>query len=109
MSKFKNRQRRLQRIDLKSFIVVVYDSMRSRTNGHAHVRYKGLEILPRETFYNWALQQEDLLVQYSYWVFGGNLRPLRPTIDRIDSKLGYTIGNIRWLTCRDNSKKLVSN
>jgi len=65
--------------------------------------YKGLDILSKEDFINWSLETnfKDLLLGYEE---SGYDRKLAPSVDRIDSILGYTIGNIRWITHSENSR-----
>lgn len=39
---------------------------------------------------------------YSDWVSSGFIKDLKPSVDRIDSEAGYSIGNIRLVTWREN-------
>lgn len=91
----------------KGYLVRTYRNMLSRITGvlkeKSHL-YAGLPILDKESFYVWALSNEDFLNLYSNWVEQGYCRKLSPSIDRIDTMKGYVMGNIRWLTHSDNSK-----
>jgi hypothetical protein len=91
----------------KGYLVRKYRNMLSRVNGiqkeKAHL-YKGLDILPKEDFYNWALSSEEYHKLFSQYENSKYDRRLAPTVDRIDSSKGYTMDNMRWLTHSENSK-----
>lgn len=42
---------------------------------------------------------------YNEWVNSGYKKDLKPSIDRINNKLGYTERNIQWLTWHENFYK----
>jgi len=94
------------------FICKVYSSMRARVLGQDHQskKYPKLwldkELLSREEFYNWAISCEELRILYMEWVISGYQYKFVPTIDRINSDLGYSISNIRWVTFSDNAKNV---
>jgi hypothetical protein len=84
-----------------------YRNMESRVTGiqwrKAHL-YEGKAILDRECFYQWSLANDDFFTLYNAWVEAGYSQRLTPSIDRKEPKLGYTFGNIRWLTHSENSR-----
>lgn len=90
----------------KGFLMRVYRNMKSRVEGvqrkKAHL-YKGLPILPKEEFYEWALSNKNYNDLFDKWTESGYDRKISPSIDRIDSTKGYLKGNIRWLTHSQNS------
>ena len=90
----------------KGKLVRTYRNMKSRVLGicseKAHL-YGGLELLPKDDFYKWSLNNEDYHSLHSAWVNSGYARGLSPSIDRVDPKIGYTLGNIRWITHSENS------
>lgn len=83
-----------------------YRNMQSRVegtlSGKAHL-YEGLDIMPREDFYSWATNDPDFLRLYNEWAVSGYQIKLSPSINRIDTNLGYVVGNVEWLTHSENS------
>lgn len=84
-----------------------YRNMQSRVNGiqwkKSHL-YEGKEILNKADFYEWAMSCDDFHKLFDAWVASDYSRKLSPSVDRIDSSLGYFIGNMRWLTHSENSR-----
>ena len=91
----------------KGFLMRKYRNMQSRVLGiqkkKSHL-YKGLGILDREDFYDWALKHPDYEKLFKEWKNSGYERGLCPTVDRIDSTKGYHLENMRWLTHSENSR-----
>jgi len=89
----------------RGYIMQTYRNMLSRVRGwiKPHL-YSGLDIVPREEFYAWALADgsEFFPMLEAYIASGLDMR-LAPSIDRRDTSLGYTLDNIRWLTHSENS------
>jgi hypothetical protein len=90
----------------KGLIVRKYYAMTRRVLGKAkdsvHL-YFGLDILSKDAFYEFALNDPDFNSLYDLWVASGYRKLDTPSIDRIDSSKGYTIGNMRFLTHYQNS------
>jgi len=90
----------------KGKLMRTYRNMESRAKGivkgKSHL-YQGLEVLPRETFYDWAMSCADFNNIYDDWVRSGFDRKLSPSVDRVDPSKGYTLDNMRWLTHSENS------
>jgi hypothetical protein len=88
------------------FLMRAYRNMLSRVTGvqwrKAHL-YKGLPVLPREEFYCWSRNNPDFWRLYRTWCAAGYLRALTPSINRIDTRRGYTPGNMEWVTHSVNS------
>lgn len=87
-----------------------YAHMKARHDGRAthfsHCEGKGL--LSREDFFEWCKDLNNLAVFlgiYFDWAQAGFPLGLSPSIDRIDPKQGYVIGNLQWLTFDQNSEK----
>jgi hypothetical protein len=91
----------------KGKLMRTYRNMESRckgiVKGKAHL-YEGLEVLPREDFYQWSLSDEGYKMLFEVWVESGYDKKLSPSIDRKDTGKGYTLGNIRWVTHSENSR-----
>ena len=91
----------------KGKVMATYNNMNGRVRGiqksKVHL-YGGLGILPRDEFYAWALANEDYLQLFKDWVLSNHDRKLSPSIDRIDTSIGYELSNMRWLTHSENSR-----
>lgn len=87
-------------------LVRTYRNMLSRTNGiqwqKAHL-YRGKSLLPKADFYAWAKADPAYLALHAAWEKSEYHRRLTPSIDRLDSKLGYELSNMRWITHSENS------
>lgn len=89
----------------KGKLMRTYRNMESRVKGLAKPNlYLGLELLPRGDFYEWALGDDGFNRLYETWVRNDYDRKLSPSIDRIDTSIGYVDGNIRWVTHSENSR-----
>ena len=86
----------------------IYRNMQSRIEGvqwqKAHL-YSGKYLLPREEFYSWAKSCPEFYSLYEAWVDSGFERRLAPSVDRVDSSLGYEISNMEWVTHSENSRR----
>jgi len=91
----------------KGYLMRTYRNMLSCVTGvqkqKAHL-YEGLEILDKESFYTWSLQNEDYRILFDNWVASGYDVKVGPSIDRIETHKGYVMGNIRWITQSYNSQ-----
>lgn len=91
----------------KGKLMRTYRNMQSRTlgivKGKAHL-YLGMDVLPREDFYNWSLADREFNRLFEVWVKSGYDKKLSPSIDRKDTSKGYTKDNMRWLTHSENSR-----
>jgi|SRR5690606_18635735 len=90
----------------KGYLVRTYRNMLSRVSGvltHKSHLYEGLEILNKEDFYNWALKNKTFNTLFDNYEKSGYTLKEAPSIDRKDSKRGYTLDNMRWLTHSENS------
>lgn len=92
----------------KGFLVRLYRNMLSRISGvqkkNIHL-YSGLEILPKAEFYNWALNNPAFLELYKGYEASNYERKLAPSVDRINSKQGYYIANMEFVTMSENSRR----
>ena len=85
----------------------VYRNMKSRVTGVQKKKYhlyKDKEILPKDVFYSWSLSSSKFNNLFYDWELSGYDRKITPSIDRIDSKNGYTLDNIRWITFSENCR-----
>lgn len=101
--------RKYERTNPRGYLMRSYRNMLSRVVGiqkkKAHL-YLGLTILPKSHFYAWAMADDSAFwpLWHAYQASGRDQR-LAPSVDRIDSTEGYTLGNMQWLTHSQNSAK----
>lgn len=87
-------------------LMMTYNNMSRRVRGYVKPHlYNGLELCAREEFYNWSTTNESFVLLYKEWVDSDYSRSLSPSIDRIDSSLGYTFENMQWITFSENSRR----
>jgi hypothetical protein len=88
------------------YLMRTYRNMLSRVKGvlkkKSHL-YEGLPILDKILFYEWSKKNEDYKRLHNNYAESNFDINLAPSIDRIDSKKGYLLGNMRWITHRENS------
>lgn len=93
---------------IKGFLMRKYRNMLSRVSGvqseKAHL-YKGKSILNKDDFYSWAKSSFTFIELWNKYVDSCYDRKLCPTVDRIDSSLGYDIENMEWVTHSENSRR----
>lgn len=85
----------------------LYRNMKSRITGVQQQKihlYKGLDILSRDDFYAWSKNNPSFDFMFEKWKESNFDRRLTPTVDRINSKIGYVLSNMRWLTHSENSR-----
>ena len=84
-----------------------YRNMQSRITGvqwrKAHL-YAGKQLLPRDHFYEWAYGDQQFHMLFAIWQASGYNRKLTPSVDRVNSALGYSLDNMRWVTHSENSR-----
>ena len=87
-----------------------YSMMRQRVDGRFRTTDSviGKEMLSKEDFLDWCYSRssmEKFTPIYRKWEAEGYKRCDSPSIDRIKNSVGYVVGNLQWLTQRDNSIK----
>ena len=92
----------------KGFLMRLYRNMKSRVEGvqwqKAHL-YKGMVLIDKETFYLWAINSNEFHGLFKIYEDSGHSRKLAPSVDRIDSSIGYEIDNMEWVTMSENSRR----
>lgn len=92
----------------KGFLVRCYRNMLSRVSGvtkNKNHLYLGLEILDRNVFYDWSLNNDSFNDLFIKWELSEYNRKLTPSIDRIDTDKGYVLENIQWITFSENCRR----
>lgn len=67
--------------------------------------YRKLPLCSREEFIEWGCNSEDLARIFKEWNDSGHQNRLMPTVDRVDPKKGYVIGNMKWVAFHDNARR----
>jgi len=102
-----------ERKNPKGFMMRVYRNMLSRVTGVQRKKfhlYEGLELLPKEEFYSWALAPDsDFWSLWTTWQMTGQRQADCPSIDREDPTKGYILDNMRWLPHSENSRLTRAN
>jgi hypothetical protein len=92
---------------ISGFLMRAYRNMLSRVKGiqpKGRHHYVGLSILPRKEFYALSKGDPVFSLLYHQWKDAGYIRVLTPSVNRINSREGYTNYNIEWLTLAENSR-----
>jgi len=92
----------------KGFLMRLYRNMQSRITGVQKLKfhlYHDKYLLPRNDFYEWALSSPDFHQLFELWKISDYERKLTPSVDRIDSKIGYSLDNMEWVTHSENSRR----
>ncbi|QDP62365.1 MAG: hypothetical protein Unbinned8472contig1000_65 [Prokaryotic dsDNA virus sp.] len=101
-----NKATKLYEKTKKGFLMRLYRNMKSRVTGiqrEKYYLYKGKELLPKDVFYDWALNSEDFHTLFQIWEDSEYDRKLTPSVDRVDSEKGYITSNMEWVTHAENS------
>jgi hypothetical protein len=57
-------------------------------------------------FISWCEKTKKTFLRlHKQWEKSGFVRKLTPSIDRINNRKGYVLGNIRWITQERNCRK----
>jgi len=59
----------------------------------------------KEELYQWVTNQANFLHLYNTWVVSGYSVGMKPSVDRINDYIGYTLSNIQLLTVNENIEK----
>lgn len=93
---------------VNGFLMRLYRNMKSRIEGvqwkKSHL-YKGKTLLAKEEFYTWAKDNPTFLKLFVEYELSGYDRMLAPSVDRVNSSLGYELANMEWVTHEENSKR----
>jgi len=76
-----------------------HQKQNSIKRGHQLPKYTKAELT------QWLFSQESFDKLYDIWVKSGYITTLKPSVDRIDDKKGYSFNNIQLMTWGDNCKK----
>lgn len=92
----------------KGFLMRLYRNMQSRINGVQKVKshlYEGKSLLSRDEFYSWTESNKQFYDLFEAWENSNYERRLTPSVDRIDSSLGYELHNMEWIPFHENCRR----
>lgn len=92
----------------KGFLVRLYRNMQSRVTGVQKLKihlYEGKSLLGRDDFYEWSNNNATFHELFKLWEDSNYERRLTPSVDRIDSSLGYEISNMEWIPFHENCRR----
>jgi hypothetical protein len=83
-----------------------YYRMKQRIGGKyiIYKLYVGMEILSKDDFYKWGLENPEFTELFIQWRKYNYNRKYTPTVNRINPLKGYILGNMEWLTHSENSR-----
>lgn len=90
------------------FLMRMYRNMKSRITGVQAAKfhlYAGKELLDKDEFYEWAKNSPKFWKLYEAYKYDNYNRKLAPSVDRINSSLGYCVENMEWVTHSENSRR----
>lgn len=91
---------------ITSFLNKVYNDMKARVNGKTKKSdakyYVGKPILSKDAFTNWARNHPDFLKLYKQYFMSRFDKKLAPSVNRMDSNMGYTLNNMEWVSFSQN-------
>lgn len=92
----------------KGFLMRMYRNMKSRIDGvqwqKAHL-YSGKKLIDKNEFYDWVNNNSKFHELFDAYEKSGYDRKLAPSVDRIDSKIGYKLDNMELVTHSENSRR----
>jgi len=104
----RNRDIKVYEKTLSGFLMRTYRNMKSRVEGiqknKAHL-YSHCSLISKDTFYTWSISNFSFLSLFLDWKINSHDQRLTPSIDRIDTKQGYELHNMQWITHSENSRK----
>jgi hypothetical protein len=97
---------RKSRLTKRGYLKAKHGQMRARTygqNGRLNSTWMNKPVCSFEEFLEWSLKDPAFHRLFEQWQNNRLNAKLWPSIDRLDNSLGYTLGNMRWVTHSENS------
>jgi len=92
----------------KGFLVRCYRNMKSRINGVQKAKfhlYEGKYLMDKLDFYNYSLNNKAFNKLFDIWEKSNYDTKLTPSLDRVNSEIGYKLDNVEWVTHSENSRR----
>jgi len=92
----------------KGFLMRLYRNMESRVTGVQKLKvhlYDGKSLLSRDEFYAWTEANAEFHKLFKEWEDSNYERRLTPSVDRINSSLGYELHNMEWIPFHENCRR----
>lgn len=94
------------RRSVRGFLVYLYSNKLKMVNGvlwrkaHTHL---GMDLMPRDAFYTWAMMHPDYQRLYAAWTLSKYNKKLTPVSARINADKGFVKDNMEWMTACENN------
>jgi len=95
----------LRRLKLSRTKLGLVDRIFASQKASSKQRGHGLPEYSKEELRFWLLSQDIFEKLYRCWVDSDYDKNLRPSVDRLDESIGYSMSNIQLMTWYDNYKK----
>jgi hypothetical protein len=92
----------------QKYIANIYSCLKRRVESPTTPNYNKLEgtsYISRAEFTDFSMNNPEFVRIYKAWQDSGCTKELQPSIDRIDSSVGYSLDNIQWMTLAENRLK----
>jgi len=97
----------------RGFLLNLYTQMKRRVEGKCSKRhrkyYEGKKILNKIEFMEWSINSQEFNDLFDKYEASGYKRKFAPSVDRLNSKIGYVLSNIEWVTQSENSRRASIN
>jgi hypothetical protein len=103
-----NLHTRLYEKTVSGFLMRLYRNMKSRILGIQYKKkhlYENKCLLSKENFYEWSKMNETFILLFNQWKESNYERRLTPSVDRINSAIGYTLENMEWVPFHVNCSR----
>ncbi len=94
--------------DIRFFIRQKYTQIKQRCenqNREDFIKYKGKLQMTMEDFYQFSIENKNLIFLWTNFQKPGALYSSAPSVDRIDNNKSYSIDNIQWISHGINAQK----
>ena len=88
---------------IRDFYTSTFANMKSNSRNRNHPDMS----FTKKEFIQWFKSQNNYAILWNNYLNSGGSKELKPTVDRIDDRLGYSLGNMQLLTWADNRAKQV--
>jgi hypothetical protein len=90
----------------KGLVYSMHIKIRERTKENYRTPYwRGMEFIDKATFVSFVMLDSNFNKLYDNWVESEFNEKLTPSIDRINSDIGYVLGNLQIITNEENRTK----
>jgi len=89
----------------KGILASIYGHQRHSSKRRGHI----MPTYSKEELGEWLFSHKDFDTLYGEWICSGYLKETKPSVDRIDDSIGYSLSNIQLLTWDGNRVKACND